>query len=50
MNDKQILSHMNELIDQITHHNYNYYSLDTPTISDAEWDKLYDELMNLEKN
>ncbi|MBQ0017096.1 MAG: NAD-dependent DNA ligase LigA, partial [Clostridiales bacterium] len=25
------------------------YSLDNPTISDAEWDKLYDELLNLEK-
>ncbi len=40
---------MRELIDQINIHNYNYYILDEPTISDAEYDKLLDELMALEK-
>ena len=39
---------MHELVDEINYHNYNYYSLDNPTISDAEWDKLYDELLMLE--
>ena len=42
-------SRMRELIEQINLHNYNYYILDNPTISDAEYDKLLDELMNLEK-
>ena len=39
---------MKELVEEINYHNYNYYSLDNPTISDAEWDKLYDELLMLE--
>ena len=43
------LERMKSLIEEINYHNYNYYSLDNPTISDAEWDKLYDELLNLEK-
>ncbi len=46
MNDK--LERMKELVEVINYHNYNYYSLDNPTISDAEWDKLYDELLSLE--
>ena len=46
MNDK--LERMKELVEIINYHNYNYYSLDNPTISDAEWDKLYDELLSLE--
>lgn len=40
---------MRQLIDEINIHNYNYYILDEPTISDAEYDKLLDELMALEK-
>ncbi|MBR4123984.1 MAG: NAD-dependent DNA ligase LigA, partial [Clostridia bacterium] len=40
---------MEALIKEINYHNYNYYSLDNPTISDAEWDKLYDRLLALEK-
>ena len=43
------MSEMEELVDLINYHNYNYYSLDNPTISDAEWDKLYDRLLALEK-
>ena len=46
--EKQI-ERMKALIEEINFHNYNYYSLDNPTISDAEWDKLYDELLSLEK-
>ena len=42
------LTRMKALIEEINFHNYNYYSLDNPTISDAEWDKLYDELLFLE--
>lgn len=43
------LERMKELVKTINFHNYNYYSLDNPTISDAEWDKLYDELLLLER-
>ena len=40
---------MPELIDSLLEANYNYYVLDNPTISDKEWDKMYDELIVLEK-
>ena len=43
------LLEMQELINVINKHNYNYYVLDNPTVSDAEWDKLYDHLEELEK-
>ncbi len=46
MND---LDRMKELVDIVNYHNYNYYTLDNPTISDAEYDKLYDELITLEQ-
>ena len=38
---------MKKLIEEIERHNYNYYTLDNPTISDAEYDKLY---YTLDKN
>lgn len=31
-------------------HNYNYYALDAPTIPDAEYDKLFHELQELEQS
>ncbi|MDO5707984.1 MAG: NAD-dependent DNA ligase LigA [Andreesenia angusta] len=40
---------MRYLIDEINRHNYNYYTLDNPTITDREYDDLYDELRELEK-
>ena len=40
---------IDELIELIKKHNYNYYTLDNPTLSDAEYDELYDELVQLEK-
>lgn len=43
------MERMKELIKVLNEHNYNYYVLDNPTISDKEWDKLYDELLSLEK-
>lgn len=48
MQDNDKLNRMQELVNEINMHNYNYYSLDAPTISDFEWDKLYDELLKLE--
>ena len=38
-----------ELINIIEDLNYHYYTLDEPRVSDKEYDKLYDELVNLEK-
>ena len=40
---------MKELIEEINRHNYNYYTLMSPTISDAEYDKLYYALVDLEE-
>jgi DNA ligase (NAD+) len=38
-----------ELSDELTQHQYRYYVLDAPTISDAEFDKLLRELEALEE-
>jgi DNA ligase (NAD+) len=43
------LAAMRRLVEEINRHNYAYYTLDNPTISDAEWDKLYDQLVALEQ-
>ena len=40
---------MEFLVEELNKHNYNYYVLDNPTISDKEYDKLYYELVDLEK-
>ncbi len=36
------------LVEQLNQHAYRYYTLDNPTISDAEYDALYDKLVALE--
>ena len=41
---------MRELIDKIKIHNYNYYVLDNPTISDKEHDELYYTLVDMENS
>ncbi len=38
-----------QLRDEIRHHDYLYYVLDKPEISDAKYDKLLNELKNLEE-
>ncbi len=38
-----------ELREQINHHNYRYYVLDSPEISDVEYDELMKELRKLEE-
>lgn len=38
-----------ELRKLIEHHNYRYHVLDSPEISDAEYDELFDELVKLEE-
>ena len=42
------MNHMRELVDRLNETAYQYYTLDNPTISDKEWDALYDELVRLE--
>lgn len=46
---KEKIEQMKKLIEEIAVHNHNYYDLDKPTISDAEYDKLYYTLVDLEK-
>lgn len=37
------------IVDKLNEWNYHYYTLDNPIVSDAEYDKLYDELLKLER-
>lgn len=39
---------MRELVDELNRHAYRYYVLDDPTISDKQYDQLFDELTALE--
>lgn len=39
---------MRELVDRLNITAYQYYTLDAPTISDKEWDMMYDELVRME--
>ena len=48
MEKEQALQKINNLSNQLNQHNYNYYALDKPTISDFEFDKLLEELITLE--
>ena len=43
------LERMKELVKLVNYHNEKYYTLDAPVISDAEYDKLYYELVDLEE-
>ena len=40
---------MRSLVDTLNKYAYEYYNLDNPTVSDKEYDALYDELVKLEK-
>jgi len=44
----KVKQRMEELREVINHHNYRYYVLDSPEISDAEYDELMRELQQLE--
>lgn len=48
MDRVQVEGRIKELRELINHHNYLYYVLDNPQISDAEYDKLMRELIDLE--
>ena len=43
------LERMKALVTEINEHCYRYYVLGQPTIADAQFDQLYDELLALEK-
>ena len=45
---KDVQKRLDELRDEVNHHLYRYHVLDEPEISDAEYDRLYDELNALE--
>jgi DNA ligase (NAD+) len=45
----QVVSRVAELREQLNYHNYRYYVLDDPVISDAEFDRLMAELIRLEE-
>jgi DNA ligase (NAD+) len=46
---EQAKKRVDRLREQINHHNYRYYVLDSPEISDAEYDELMRELKQLEE-
>ncbi|BBP01558.1 NAD-dependent DNA ligase LigA [Sulfuriferula nivalis] len=45
----EIQDHIEQLRKQLEYHNYRYYVLDAPEVSDAEYDSLFRELQNLEQ-
>lgn len=46
---KTIQEQIERLKDEINQHNYNYYLLDTPVVSDFDFDQLLNKLIDLEK-
>lgn len=49
MADPNIEARVEQLRELINYHNYKYYVLDSPEVSDAEFDQLYRELKALEE-
>ena len=43
------LQEMKKIVEKLNLWAYHYYTLDAPIVSDAEYDKLYDKLLVLEK-
>lgn len=48
-NQVNIIKKIEELREKIRYHNYRYYVLDDPTVSDAEYDRLMRDLIELEE-
>jgi DNA ligase (NAD+) len=46
---ERVRERMRELRERLEEANYRYYVLDSPTISDVEWDQLFRELVELEE-
>jgi DNA ligase (NAD+) len=49
MSSKAVEKRVAELREQVDHHMYRYHVLDDPEVSDAEFDRLFDELKALEE-
>jgi DNA ligase (NAD+) len=47
--DAEIKDYIDQLRKQLEYHNYRYYVLDAPEVSDAEYDRLFRELQDLEQ-
>ncbi len=47
--DAKTRKKIQELREKINYHNYLYYVLNSPEISDAEYDRLFDKLVEIEK-
>lgn len=43
------MERMEEIVELLNKYNYEYYTLDSPSVSDAEYDRLMQELIVLEK-
>ena len=48
MNKEEAKTRIEKLRKEIDHHNYRYYVLDDPSVSDAEYDRLMRELAEIE--
>ena len=48
MASQEVTARVEQLRQEINYHNYRYYVLDDPLISDGEYDALLDELRQLE--
>jgi DNA ligase (NAD+) len=46
---KQIREEIEKLVNDLNYHSYRYYVLDSPVISDTEYDRLYFHLKDLEE-
>lgn len=46
---EEIKTEIKRLVDEINYHNYRYYVLDSPVISDEEYDRLLKRLKELEE-
>src|SRR5687767_7015162 len=49
MTKQEAKKRIEELVKELEEHNHRYYVLDKPIISDFEFDKLLEELQELEK-
>ncbi|MFQ5901483.1 MAG: NAD-dependent DNA ligase LigA [Thermodesulfobacteriota bacterium] len=49
MSEKEIIEELKRIREEIGYHNYRYYTLDNPIISDAKYDLLMQRLEELEK-
>lgn len=50
MDKEEIKARIDNLREKLHYHNYKYYVLAEPEISDFEYDQLLNELTDLEKN